>query len=188
MRFSTAIEFMKNGYFVADDAMKKMGSAIGLVEVPDIDNTVLVMKDASGMETFTLDSSMLFDAREWYVAIESEHENTYNYCKVEDEYEYIYDYYKMDDSARTIDFDTFDEAIENKERECRCGNDCNCTASEEKEETKEDSRKRLLELQKEFLTKTTQLIYESDLVEKMHLYNELADITSEIKELEKEVH
>ena len=175
MRFSTAIEFIKNGYFVADDTMKKMNAAIGLVEVWDIDNTILVMKDVSGMETFTLDSSMLFDAREWYVAIE-------------DKDECIYNYYKMDDSARTIDFDMFDEAIENEERECRCGNDCNCTASEKKEETKEDSRKRLLELQKEFLTKTTQLIYESDLVEKMHLYNELADITSEIKELEKEVH
>ena len=174
MRFSTAIEFIKNGYFVADDTMKKMGMAIGLVETPNIDNTVLVMKDMSGMETFTLDSSTLFDAREWYVAIEDKDEYTYNY-------------YKMDDSARTIDFDMFDEAIENEECECRCGNDCNCTASEKKEETKEDSRKRLLELQKEFLTKTTQLIYESDLVEKMHLYNELADITSEIKELEKEV-
>ena len=175
MRFSTAIEFIKNGYFVADDTMKKMGTAIGLVEVPNIDNTILVMKDDSGMETFTLDSSTLFDAREWYVAIEDKDEYTYNY-------------YKMDDSARTIDFDIFDETIENEERECRCGNDCNCTASEQKKETKEDSRKRLLDLQKEFLTKTTQLIYESDLVEKMHLYNELADITSEIKELEKEVH
>lgn len=175
MRFSTAIEFIKNGYFVADDTMKKMGTAIGLVEVPNIDNTILVMKDDSGMETFTLDSSTLFDAREWYVAIEDKDEYTYNY-------------YKMDDSARTIDFDMFDEAIENEECECRCSNDCNCTASEEKEETKEDSRKRLLDLQKKFLTKTTQLIYESDLVEKMHLYNELADITSEIKELEKEVH
>lgn len=178
MKFSTAIEFIKNGYFVADDSMKKMGAAIGLIEVPDIiDNAILVMRDVSGMETFTLDSSTLFDDREWYVAIEDKDEYTYNY-------------YKMDDSARTIDFDMFDEAIENKECEYKCGNDCdcNCTASEQKEETKEDSRKRLLELQKEFLTKTTQLIYESDLVEKMHLYHELADITSEIKELEKEVH
>lgn len=175
MRFSTAIEFIKNGYFVADDTMKKMGAAIGLVEVPDIDNTILVMRDVSGMETLALDSSILFDAREWYVAIEDEDEYTYNY-------------YKMDDSARTINFDRFDEAIENEECEYRCGNDCNCTASEQKEETKEDSRKRLLELQKEFLTKTTQLIYETDLVKKMRLYNELADITSEIKELEKEVH
>lgn len=175
MRFSTAIEFIKNGYFVADDTMKKMGAAIGLVEIPDIDNTILVMRDVSGMETFTLDSSTLFDAREWYVAIEDEDEYTYNY-------------YNMDDSARTIDFDMFDETIENEEYECRCDNDCNCTTSEKKEETKEDSRKRLLELQKEFLTKTTQLIYETDLVKKMRLYNELADITSEIKELEKEVH
>lgn len=174
MRFSTAIEFIKNGYFVADDTMKKMDAAIGLVDVPGIEDAVLVMRDASGMETFTLDLSTLFDDREWYVAIEDKDEYTYNY-------------YKMDDSARTIDFDMFDEAVESEERECRCGNDCNCTASEEKKETKEDSRKRLLELQKEFLTKTTQLIYESDLVEKMHLYNELADITSEIKELEKEV-
>ena len=174
MRFSTAIEFIKNGYFVADDTMKKMDAAIGLVDVPDIDNAILVMRDVSGMETFTLDSSTLFDDREWYVAIEDRDEYTYNY-------------YKMDDSAQTIDFDMFDEAVESEERECRCGNDCNCTASEKKEETKEDSRKRLLDLQKEFLTKTTQLIYESDLVEKMHLYNKLADITSEIKELEKEV-
>ena len=175
MRFSTAIEFIKNGYFVAGDTMKKMGAAIGLVEVPDIDNTVLVMKDISGMETFTLDSSTLFDDREWYVAIEDEDEYTYNY-------------YNMDDSTLTISPDMLVEAIENEKYECRCGNDCNCTASEQKEETKEDSRKRLLELQKEFLTKTTQLIYESDLVKKMRLYNELADITSEIKELEKEVY
>lgn len=173
MRFSTAIEFIKNGYFVADDAMKKMGAAIGLIDnVSEIDNSIVVMKDDSGMEAFFLDPSMIFDNREWYVAIE-------------DEYEYSYNYYKMDDSNRTIDFDKFDEAIVSETRECYCNDDCNWTESRD---TKEDKRKRLLELQKEFLSKTTQLIYESDLTKKMKLYNELADLTAEINELEKEVH
>lgn len=173
MRFSTAIEFIKNGYFVADDAMKKMGAAIGLIDnVSEIDNSIVVMKDDSGMEAFFLDPSMIFDNREWYVAIE-------------DEYEYSYNYYKMDDSNRTIDFDAFDDTIESKECKWYYTSDCNCTDSKD---TKEDKRKRLLELQKEFLSKTTQLIYESDLTKKMKLYNELADLTAEINELEKEVH
>lgn len=172
MRFSTAIEFIKEGYFIADDAMKKMGAAIGLVDVPVIDNVILVMKDDSGMETFFLDPSMIFDNREWYVAIE-------------DEDEYSYNYYKMDDSNRTINFDAFDDAIENKECKCYYTSDCNCIESKD---TKEDKRKRLLELQKEFLSKTTQLIYESDLTKKMKLYNELADLTAEINELGKEAH
>lgn len=173
MRFSTAIEFIKNGYFVADDAMKKMGAAIGLIDnVSEIDNSIVVMKDDSGMEAFFLDPSMIFDNREWYVAIE-------------DEYEYSYNYYKMDDSNRTIDFDAFDDTIESKECKWYYTSDCNCTESKD---TKEDKRKRLLELQKKFLSKTTQLIYESDLTKKMKLYNELADLTAEINELEKEVH
>lgn len=173
MKFSTAIEFIKNGYFVADDAMKKMGAAIGLIDnVSEIDNSIVVMKDDSGMEAFFLDPSMIFDNREWYIAIE-------------DEYEYSYNYYKMDDSKRTIDLDKIDEAIASEMRENCCSVDCNCTESKE---TKEEKKKRLLDLQKKFLTKTTQLIYETDLVKKMRLYNELADITSEIKELEKEVH
>lgn len=173
MRFSTAIEFIKNGYFVADDAMKKMGAAIGLINnISEIDNSIVVMKDDSGMEAFFLDPSMIFDNREWYVAIE-------------DEYEYSYNYYKMDDSNRTINFDAFDDAIESKECKCYYTSDCNWTESKD---TKEDKRKRLLELQKEFLSKTTQLIYESDLTKKMKLYNDLADLTAEINELEKEVH
>lgn len=173
MKFSTAIEFIKNGYFVADDAMKKMGAAIGLIDnVSEIDNSIVVMKDDSGMEAFFLDPSMIFDNREWYVAIE-------------DEYEYSYNYYKMDDSNRTINFDTFDDAIESKECKCYYTSDCNCTESKG---TKEDKRKRLVELQKEFLSKTTQLIYESDLTKKMKLYNELADLTAEINELGKEEH
>lgn len=172
MRFSTAIEFIKNGYFVADDAMKKMGAAIGLIDnVSEIDNSIVVMKDDSGMEAFFLDPSMIFDNREWYVAIE-------------DEYGYSYNYYKMDDSNRTIDFDAFDDTIESKECKWYYTSDCNCTESKD---TKEDKRKRLLELQKEFLSKTTQLIYESDLTKKMKLYNELAGLTAEINELEKEV-
>lgn len=175
MRFSTAIEFIKNGYFVADDAMKKMGAAIGLINnVSEIDNSIVVMKDDSGMEAFFLDPSMIFDNREWYVAIE-------------DKYEYSYNYYKMDDSKRTINFDAFDDAIENKEnKECKCYYTDDCKT--ESKDTKEDKRKRLLELQKKFLSKTTQLIYESDLTKKMKLYNELADLTAEINELEKEVH
>lgn len=173
MRFSTAIEFIKNGYFVADDAMKKMGAAIGLIDsVSEIDNSIVVMKDDSGMEAFFLDPSMIFDNREWYVAIE-------------DEDEYSYNYYKMDDSKRNIDFDKFDETITSETRECYCSDDCNCTESKD---TKEDKRKRLVELQKEFLSKTTQLIYESDLIKKMKLYNELADLTAEIGKLEKEAH
>lgn len=174
MRFSTAIEFIKNGYFVADDAMKKMGVAIGLIDnVSEIDNSIVVMKDDSGMEAFFLDPSMIFDNREWYVAIE-------------DEYEYSYNYYKMDDSKHTIDLDKFDEAIASEISErCYTIDDCNCTESKN---TKEDKRKRLLELQKEFLSKTTQLIYESDLIKKMKLYNELADITAEIGKLEKEAY
>ena len=173
MRFSTAIEFIKNGYFVADDAMKKMGAAIGLIDnISEIDNSIVVMKDDSGMEAFFLDPSMIFDNREWYVAIE-------------DEYEYSYNYYKMDDSKRTINFDAFDDAMESKECKCYYTSDCNCTESKD---TKEDKRKRLLELQKEFLSKTTQLIYESDLTKKMKLYNELADLTAEINELGKEAH
>lgn len=175
MRFSTAIEFIKNGYFVADDAMKKMGAAIGLVDVPVIDNSIVVMKDDSGMEAFFLDPSMIFDNREWYVAIEDE-----------DEYKYSYNYYKIDDSNRTINCDdAFDDAIESKECKCYYTSDCNCTESKD---TKEDKRKRLLELQKEFLSKTTQLIYESDLTKKIKLYNDLADLTAEINELGKEVH
>lgn len=172
MRFSTAIEFIKNGYFVADDAMKKMDVAIGLIYVPEVDNSIAVMKDDSGMEVFFLDPSMIFDNREWYVAIK-------------DEYEYSYNYYKIDDSNRTINFDAFDEAIESKECKCYYISDCNCTESKD---TKEDKRKRLFELQKEFLSKTTQLIYESDLTKKMKLYNELADLTAEIGKLEKEAH
>ena len=130
------------------------------------------MKDDSGMEAFFLDPSMIFDNREWYVAIEDEYENSYNY-------------YKMDDSNRTINFDVFDDAIESKECKCYYPSDCNCTESKD---TKEDKRKRLFELQKEFLSKTTQLIYESDLTKKMKLYNELADLTAEICKLEKEAH
>ena len=173
MRFSTAIEFIKNGYFVADDAMKKMGAAIGLIDnVSEIDNSIVVMKDDSGMEAFFLDPSMIFDNREWYVAIEDEYENSYNY-------------YKMDDSNRTINFDTFDDAIESKECKCYYTSDCNCIESKD---TKEDKRKRIFELQKEFLSKTTQLIYESDLTKKMKLYNDLADLTAEIGKLEKEAH
>ena len=172
MRFSTAIEFIKNGYFVADDAMKKMGAAIGLINVSEVDNSIVVMKDDSGMEVFFLDPSMIFDNREWYVAIE-------------DEYDYSYNYYKMDDSNRTINFDTFDDAIESKECKCYYTSDCNCIESKD---TKEDKRKRLVELQKEFLSKTTQLIYESDLIKKMKLYNKLADLTAEINELGKEAH
>ena len=171
MRFSTAIEFIKDGYFVADDAMKKMGAAIGLINnVSEIDNSIVVMKDDSGMEAFFLDPSMIFDNREWYVAIEDE---------------YSYNYYKMDDSKRNIDFDAFDDVIESKECKCYYTSDCNCTESKD---TKEDKRKKLLELQKEFLSKTTQLIYESDLTKKMKLYNELADLTAEIGKLEKEAH
>ena len=173
MRFSTAIEFIKNGYFVADDAMKKMGAAIGLIDnISEIDNSIVVMKDDSGMEAFFLDPSMIFDNREWYVAIE-------------DEYEYSYNYYKMDDSKRNMDFDKFDEIIASETCECYCSDDCNCTESKD---TKEDKRKRLVELQKNFLSKTTQLIYESDLIKKMKLYNDLADLTAEINELEKEAH
>lgn len=172
MKFSTAIEFIKNGYFVADDAMKKMGVAIGLINVSEVDNSIVVMKDDSGMEIFFLDPSMIFDNREWYVAIEDEYENSYNY-------------YKMDDSNRTINFDAFDDAIESKECKCYYTSDCNCIESKD---TKEDKRKRLVELQKEFLSKTTQLIYESDLTKKMKLYNELADLTAEINELGKEAH
>lgn len=173
MKFSTAIEFIKNGYFVADDAMKKMGAAIGLIDnIWEIDNSIVVMKDDSGMEAFFLDPSMIFDNREWYVAIEDEYENSYNY-------------YKMDDSNRTINFDAFDDAIESKECKCYYTSDCNCIESKD---TKEDKRKRLFELQKEFLSKTTQLIYESDLTKKMKLYNELADLTAEIGKLEKEEH
>lgn len=172
MRFSTAIEFIKNGYFVADDAMKKIGVAIGLVDIAEIDDPVLVMGDCSGgMETFFLDPSIIFNDKDWYVAIKDEEDGFYNY-------------YKMDDSRQTINFDAFDDTIENKECKCYYIDDCKT----ESKDTKEDSLKRLLDLQKEFLTKTTHLIYESDLVEKMHLYNELADITSEIKELEKEVY
>ena len=171
MKFSTAIEFIKDGYFVADDAMKKMGAAIGLINnVSEIDNSIVVMKDDSGMEAFFLDPSMIFDNREWYVAIEDE---------------YSYNYYKMDDSKRNIDFDAFDDVIESKECKCYYTSDCNCTESKD---TKEDKRKKLLELQKEFLSKTTQLIYESDLTKKMKLYNELADLTAEIGKLEKEAH
>ena len=171
MRFSTAIEFIKDGYFVADDAMKKMGAAIGLINnVSEIDNSIVVMKDDSGMEAFFLDPSMIFDNREWYVAIEDE---------------YSYNYYKMDDSKRNIDFDAFDDVIESKECKCYYTSDCNCTESKD---TKEDKRKKLLELQKEFLSKTTQLIYESDLTKKIKLYNELADLTEEICKLEKEAH
>ena len=171
MRFSTAIEFIKDGYFVADDAMKKMGAAIGLINnVSEIDNSIVVMKDDSGMEAFFLDPSMIFDNREWYVAIEDE---------------YSYNYYKMDDSKRNIDFDAFDDVIESKECKCYYTSDCNCTESKD---TKEDKRKRIFELQKEFLSKTTQLIYESDLTKKMKLYNELADLTAEIGKLEKEAH
>ena len=171
MRFSTAIEFIKDGYFVADDAMKKMGAAIGLINnVSEIDNSIVVMKDDSGMEAFFLDPSMIFDNREWYVAIEDE---------------YSYNYYKMDDSKRNIDFDAFDDVIESKECKCYYTSDCNCTESKD---TKEDKRKKLLELQKEFLSKTTQLIYESDLTKKIKLYNDLADLTAEINELGKEVH
>lgn len=174
MRFSTAIEFIKNGYFVADDAMKKMGAAIGLINnISEIDNSIIVMKDDSGMEAFFLDPSMIFDDREWYVAIE-------------DEDEYSYNYYKIDDSNRTINCDdAFDDAIESKECKCYYTSDCNCTESKD---TKEDKRKRLLELQKEFLSKTTQLIYESDLTKKIKLYNDLADLTAEINELGKEAH
>ena len=174
MRFSTAIEFIKNGYFVADDAMKKMGAAIGLINnISEIDNSIVVMKDDSGMEAFFLDPSMIFDNREWYVAIE-------------DEYEYSYNYYKMDDSKHIIDLDKFDKVIASEIRErCCTVDDCNCTESKD---TKEEKEKRIFELQKEFLSKTTQLIYESDLTKKMKLYNELADLTAEINELEKEVH
>lgn len=173
MRFSTAIEFIKNGYFVADNAMKKMGAAIGLIDnIWEIDNSIVVMKDDSGMEAFFLDPSMIFDNREWYVAIEDEYENSYNY-------------YKMDDSNRTINFDAFDDAIESKECKCYYISDYNCIKSKD---TKEDKRKRLLELQKEFLSKTTQLIYESDLTKKIKLYNDLADLTAEINELGKEEH
>ena len=173
MKFSTVIEFIKNGYFVADDAMKKMGAAIGLINnISEIDNSIVVMKDDSGMEAFFLDPSMIFDDREWYVAIE-------------DEYEYSYNYYKMDDSKRNIDFDAFDDAIESKECKYYYTDDYNCIESKD---TKEEKEKRLLELQKKFLSKTTQLIYESDLTKKMKLYNELADLTAEINELEKEVY
>lgn len=174
MKFSTAIEFIKNGYFVADDAMKKMGAAIGLIYIKEMNESVLVMKDDVGMETFYLDPSIVFDNREWCVAIEDEYDTSYNY-------------YKMDDCARAIDFDMFDDAIENEERESRCGNDCDCNCTESKD-TKEEKEKRIFELQKEFLSKTTQLIYESDLTKKMKIYNELADLTAEINELEKEVH
>ena len=115
MRFSTAIEFIKNGYFVADDAMKKMGVAIGLIDnVSEIDNSIVVMKDDSGMEAFFLDPSMIFDNREQYVAIEDEYENSYNY-------------YKMDDSKRNIDVDKFDEAIASETCECYCSDHCSCT-------------------------------------------------------------
>lgn len=174
MRFSTAIEFIKDGYFIADDAMKKMGTAIGLINnISEIDNSIVVMKDDSGMEAFFLDPSMIFDNREWYVAIE-------------DEDEYSYNYYKIDDSNRTINCDAFfDDAIERKECKCYYTSDCNCTESKD---TKEEKEKRIFELQKEFLSKTTQLIYESDLTKKMKLYNELADLTAEINELGKEAH
>ena len=172
MRFSTAIEFIKKGYFVADDAMKKMGAAIGLINVSEVDNSIVVMKDDSGMEVFFLDPSMIFDHREWYVAIEDEYENSYNY-------------YKMNDSKRNIDFNKFDEAIASETCECYCNDDCNCT---EFKDTKEEKEKRIFELQKEFLSKTTQLIYESDLTKKMKLYNDLADLTAEINELGKEAH
>lgn len=172
MRFSTAIEFIKNGYFVADDAMKKMGAAIGLINnVSEIDNSIVVMKDDSGMEAFFLDPSMIFDNREWYVAIEDE---------------YSYNYYKMDDSKRTMDFDEFDDVIESEICErCCTVDDCNCTESKD---TKEKKEKRIFELQKEFLSKTTQLIYESDLTKKIKLYNDLADLTAKINELGKEAH
>ena len=91
----------------------------------------------------------------------------------------------MDDSNCTINFDAFDDAIESKECKCYYTSDCNCIESKD---TKEDKRKRIFELQKEFLSKTTQLIYESDLTKKMKLYNDLADLTAEIGKLEKEAH
>lgn len=173
MRFTTAIEFIKNGYFVADEAMTKMEAAIGLVELPELDTPILVMKDTEGMEPFTLEPNIIFDNDTvWCVAVEDEEKGEF-------------DYYGMDDSDWGLNFEEFEDSLKECDWNDDCGHKCNCTAKEEKE--KKDPAERLTELQKDFLTKTTQLIYESDLTKKMKLYNELADLTAEIDEFEKEV-
>lgn len=163
MKFSTAIEFIKNGYFVADTAMTKIGSAIGLVDVDDIDDPILVIKDAYGMETFTLEPSIVFDnENEWSVALETK-ENGF------------YDYISIDDSKVTNEIENLGQKIMEKNT-----NSCN-------NKTSDSSEDKLKQLQEDFLSKATQLIYESDITKKISLYAELADITAAIQKFEREV-
>lgn len=177
MRFTTAIEFIKNGYFVADEAMTKMGAAIGLIDFPELDTPILVMKDSEGMEPFTLEPNIIFDNDTvWCVAVEDEDEEGFAY-------------YGMDDSDWELNLEEFEDSLKECDWNDGCGHKCNCTAKEEKEkkELEKDPAERLTELQKEFLTKTMQLVYELDMTKKLEIYNELADISTEIEGLKKVV-
>lgn len=195
MKFSTAIEFIKNGFFVADAAMEKINSAIGLIKVDGIDDPILIIKDASGMETFSLEPEIIFSENEdWNVALDYEN-GTFEYIpfdnkKFSNEMENLIRWLELK-IGRRLRIETKKSDI-TKIADIKFASDYEDASDEDTSEFDVapscSPEERLKQLQKDFLSKTTQLIYESDITKKIALYTELADITAEIQKLEKEVH
>lgn len=164
MRFSTAIEFIRRGYFVADEAMKINGYAIGLKEIKGLDHAILVLEDKTGMELFNLEPEITFDdTKEWEVAIRIN--NTFEYLKFND-----------DDIDKK--FEKWEKIIE----------DYCCSSTEKKSEENDienKAKEKLAKLQNDFLEKTAELVFEIDMSKKYKLYDELMEITKKINTIKK---
>lgn len=92
MKTTIALEFLKRGYYIADDAMRIMHAAIGYENFDGLDNQILVMRDKTGAEAFNLSWELIIDDnREWQVARRIVSESTsyspeaFKYIKVNDE-------------------------------------------------------------------------------------------------------
>lgn len=92
MKTTIALEFLKRGYYIADDAMRVMHAAIGYEAFNGLDNQILVMRDKTGAEIFNFPWELIMDDnREWQVAKRIVSESTsytpeaFKYIDVNDE-------------------------------------------------------------------------------------------------------
>lgn len=92
MKTTIALEFLKRGYYIADDTMRVMHAAIGYETFNGLDNQILVMRDKTGAEIFNFPwESIMDDNREWQVAKRIVSESTsytpeaFKYIDVNDE-------------------------------------------------------------------------------------------------------
>lgn len=92
MKTTIALEFLKRGYYIADDAMRVIHAAIGYEAFNGLDNQILVMRDKTGAEIFNFPWELIMDDnREWQVAKRIVSESTsytpeaFKYIDVNDE-------------------------------------------------------------------------------------------------------